>query len=110
MERLRGEQAAADSGAKPVLDVGGLAKARGGERVAQASELGDLEADGIDGALGNELEYLAQGAGRLVRLHGDRDRSGDQRKTRELIRRHRLLDQIDAMLAHAVERGDPVFG
>src|ERR1700690_3293165 len=59
MERLRGQEAAADGGSEPILDLAGLADARSGERVAQAPELGNLEADRIDGALGDELEYLA---------------------------------------------------
>ena len=58
------DQPRAHMGAEPVLDLPGLADARGRQSVAQAAELGDLEAHGIDRAAGHELENFAQLLGR----------------------------------------------
>src|SRR6266508_3047273 len=45
------EEPRPDMGAEPEAHVAGLADARRGERVAQATELGQLQADGIDDAV-----------------------------------------------------------
>ena len=51
MDRVRVAEPGADMGAEPILDMAGLADARGRERVAQAAELLDLEADRVDDAI-----------------------------------------------------------
>ena len=104
MERLHREQPAADRGAKPVLDVPRLTQARGRERIAQAAELGDFEAHGVDHTPGDEREYFVQGSGRLIGLHDDRHRTRDQCKSREIACGNRLLDQIEPVLGHVMKR------
>src|SRR5215468_6050059 len=48
MQRLRGEEPAANGGAKPILNVRSFAQPRGCKRVAQAAKLRNLKAHRID--------------------------------------------------------------
>jgi len=110
VQRLRGEEPAADGSAKPILDMRGLAYPGGRKRVAQTAELRDLQAHGVDRAPGDQLEHVAQGAGGLVGFHCQWHRAGDERQAFEVIRIDRLLAQINAMLGHTVDAAIASFG
>src|SRR5262249_61068306 len=109
MQRLCGEEPAADRSAEPVVDMARLAQTRGRQRVAQAAELRDLEAHRVDGALRYELEDLAQGACALIGLDGYRHAPCDQRQALEVVGIDRLLAEVDAVFGHPVERRDRVL-
>src|SRR5438876_7169467 len=100
MDRMRIAEPRSNMGAKTIFDLAGFADARGGKRVAQASELLDLEAYCIDDVVAHQRHDLIDGARRLVGLDRDRDRAGDEFKALKVVPRHRLLDQVELELCH----------
>src|SRR2546430_974203 len=108
MDRMRITEPRADMRAEPVFDLAGFADARGGECVAKAPELLNLQAHRIDDAMAHQRHDLADGSRRLVGLDRDRYRTGDEFEALEVVPRHRLLHQVELVLRHAVDGGDRV--